>query len=416
MTPTHDSPRSLWLNARLATMDTQHAAAYGALHGHALVVEQGRIAAILPQQQLNPASFDGEVVDVAGRWITPGFIDCHTHLVYGGNRAAEWEKRLQGVPYQQIAAEGGGIVSTVRATRELDEAQLAAASLPRLQALMAEGVTTIEMKSGYGLNLTDELKQLRVARQLAASQPVEVSPTLLSAHALPPEFAGNADGYIEHVIRDILPAVAVEQLAEAVDVFCESVGFSPAQTRRVFEAAQQYGLRVKGHVEQLSNLHGAALVAEFGGLSADHIEYLDEAGVDAMRLAGTVAVLLPGAFYFLRETQKPPVELLRAAGVPMAVSTDLNPGTSPFASIRLAMNQACVLFGLTPEEAMAGSTRHAAQALGRGHSHGRLAVGCVADLLLWDIDHPAEIVYGLGVNALAERVFRGQRPLKENAR
>lgn len=416
MTPTHDSPRSLWLNARLATMDTQHAAPYGALHGHALVVEAGRIAAILPQQQLNPASFDGEVVDVAGRWITPGFIDCHTHLVYGGNRAAEWEKRLQGVPYQQIAAEGGGIVSTVRATRELDEAQLAAASLPRLQALMAEGVTTVEMKSGYGLNLADELKQLRVARQLAASQPVEVSPTLLSAHALPPEFAGNADGYIEHVIRDILPAVAVEQLAEAVDVFCESVGFSPAQTRRVFEAAQQYGLRVKGHVEQLSNLHGAALVAEFGGLSADHIEYLDEAGVDAMRVAGTVAVLLPGAFYFLRETQKPPVELLRAAGVPMAVSTDLNPGTSPFASIRLAMNQACVLFGLTPEEAMAGITRHAAQALGRGHSHGRLAVGCMADLLLWDIDHPAEIVYGLGVNLLAERVFHGQRPLKENAR
>ena len=416
MTPTHDSPRSLWLNARLATMDTQHAAAYGALHGHALVVEQGRIAAILPQQQLNPASFDGEVVDVAGRWITPGFIDCHTHLVYGGNRAAEWEKRLQGVPYQQIAAEGGGIVSTVRATRERDEAQLAAASLPRLQALMAEGVTTIEMKSGYGLNLADELKQLRVARQLAASQPVEVSPTLLSAHALPPEFAGNADGYIEHVIRDILPAVAVEQLAEAVDVFCESVGFSPAQTRRVFEAAQQYGLRVKGHVEQLSNLHGAALVAEFGGLSADHIEYLDAAGVDAMRVAGTVAVLLPGAFYFLRETQKPPVELLRAAGVPMAVSTDLNPGTSPFASIRLAMNQACVLFGLTPEEAMAGSTRHAAQALGRGHSHGKLAPDHVADLLLWDIEHPAEIVYGLGVNALAERVFRGQRPLKENAR
>lgn len=416
MTPTHDSPRSLWLNARLATMDTQHAAPYGALHAHALVVEAGRIAAILPQQQLNPASFDGEVVDVAGRWITPGFIDCHTHLVYGGNRAAEWEKRLQGVPYQQIAAAGGGIVSTVRATRELDEAQLAAASLPRLQALMAEGVTTIEMKSGYGLNLADELKQLRVARQLAASQPVEVSPTLLSAHALPPEFAGNGDGYIEHVIRDILPAVAVEQLAEAVDVFCESVGFSPEQTRRVFEAAQQYGLRVKGHVEQLSNLHGAALVAEFGGLSADHIEYLDDAGVAAMRAAGTVAVLLPGAFYFLRETQKPPVELLRAAGVPMAVSTDLNPGTSPFASIRLAMNQACVLFGLTPEEAMAGTTRHAAQALGRGHSHGRLAVGSVADLLLWDIDHPAEIVYGLGVNLLAERVFRGQRPAKENAR
>ncbi|WP_287882064.1 imidazolonepropionase [Aquitalea sp.] len=405
--------RSLWLNARLATMDTQHPAPYGALHDHVLVVEHGRIATILPQGQLNPASFDGEVVDVAGRWITPGFIDCHTHLVYGGNRAAEWEQRLLGVPYQQIAAQGGGIVSTVRATRALSQAQLAAASLPRLQALMAEGVTTLESKSGYGLNLDDEIKQLRVARQLGDSQPVEIAPTLLSAHALPPEFAGDADGYIEHVIRDILPAVAEQQLAEAVDVFCESVGFSPAQTRRVFEAAQQHGLRVKGHVEQLSNLQGAALVAEFGGLSADHIEYLDAAGVEAMRAAGTVAVLLPGAFYFLRETQKPPVELLRAAGVPMAVSTDLNPGTSPFASIRLAMNQACVLFGLSPEEALAGTTRHAAQALGRGHSHGKLALEHVADLLLWDIEHPAEIVYGLGVNPLAERVFRGQRPGKE---
>lgn len=405
--------RSLWLNARLATMDTQHPAPYGALHDHLLVVEQGRIAAILPQGQLNPASFDGEVIDVAGRWITPGFIDCHTHLVYGGNRAAEWEQRLLGVPYQQIAAQGGGIVSTVRATRALSEAQLAATSLPRLQALMAEGVTTLESKSGYGLNLDDEIKQLRVARQLGDSQPVEIVPTLLSAHALPPEFAGDADGYIQHVIRDILPTVAEQGLAEAVDVFCESVGFSPAQTRRVFEAAQRHGLRVKSHVEQLSNLQGAALVAEFGGLSADHIEYLDEAGVAAMRVAGTVAVLLPGAFYFLRETQKPPVELLRAAGVPMAVSTDLNPGTSPFASIRLAMNQACVLFGLSPEEALAGTTRHAAQALGRGHSHGKLALDHVADLLLWDIEHPAEIVYGLGVNPLAERVFRGQRPGKE---
>jgi len=413
MSKPSNNTRSLWLNARLATMDTQHAAPYGALHDHLLVVEQGRIAAILPQGQLNPASFDGEVIDAAGRWITPGFIDCHTHLVYGGNRAAEWEQRLLGVPYQQIAAAGGGIVSTVRATRALDEQQLAAASLPRLQALMAEGVTTLECKSGYGLNLQDEIKQLRVARLLADSQPVEIAPTLLSAHALPPEFAGNADGYIDHVVQDILPAVAEQQLAEAVDVFCESVGFSPAQTRRVFEAAQQHGLRVKGHVEQLSNLQGAALVAEFGGLSADHIEYLDDAGIAAMRMAGTVAVLLPGAFYFLRETQKPPVAALRAAGVPMAVSTDLNPGTSPFASIRLAMNQACVLFGLSPEEALAGTTRHAAQALGRGHSHGRLAVDHVADLLLWDIDHPAEIVYGLGVNQLAERVFRGQRPGKE---
>ncbi|MBV8679283.1 MAG: imidazolonepropionase [Aquitalea sp.] len=413
MTRQSQAQRSLWRNARLATLDVCHDAPYGALDGHALLVEDGRIAAVLPEAQLDLAAFDGEVVDAQGRWITPGFIDCHTHLVYGGNRAAEWEKRLNGVPYQQIAAEGGGIVSTVRATRALSADGLYDASLPRLQALMAEGVTTLESKSGYGLNLADEIKQLQVARRLGETLPVEMAPTLLSAHALPPEFAGDADGYIEHVCRVILPTVAAQGLAEAVDVFCESVGFSPAQTRRVFEAAAAHGLKVKGHVEQLSNLQGAALVAEFAGLSADHIEYLDAAGVAALKAAGTVAVLLPGAFYFLRETQKPPVELLRAAGVPMAVSTDLNPGTSPFASIRLAMNQACVLFGLTPEEALAGVTRHAAQALGRAHSHGRLAAGCVADLLLWDIEHPAEIVYGLGVNPLAERVFRGRRQHKE---
>jgi len=363
---------------------------------------------VLPQAQaLQAFAGAGEVIDAQGRWVTPGFIDCHTHLVYGGNRAAEWEKRLTGVPYQQIAAEGGGIISTVRATRSLDEDELALASLPRLKALMKEGVTTVEIKSGYGLTLADELKQLRAARRLAAALPVEVATTLLSAHALPPEYAAQADAYIDYVCHTIVPAAAAEGLAEAVDVFCEGVGFSPAQTRRVFEAAREHGLQLKGHVEQLSNLHGAALVAEFGGLSADHIEYLDDAGVAAMAQAGTVAVLLPGAYYFLRETQKPPVDKLRAAGVAMAVSTDLNPGTSPFASIRLAMNQACVLFGLTPEEAVLGTTRHAAQALGRAASHGKLAAGYVADLLLWDIEHPAEIVYGLGTNPLKQRVFRG---------
>ncbi|KMN83237.1 imidazolonepropionase [Chromobacterium sp. LK11] len=399
--------RSLWINARLATMDPSRPTPYGALEGHALLLEAGRIVALPPAADIDPAGFDGAVIDAKGAWITPGFIDCHTHLVYGGNRAAEWEKRLNGVPYQQIAAEGGGIVSTVRATRALDEAGLAAAAKPRLRALMAEGVTTVEIKSGYGLSLDDELKQLRAARRLRDELPVEVSATLLAAHALPPEFAGRADAYIDHIVDVILPAAASAGLAEAVDAFCESVGFSPAQTRRVFEAARAHGLEVKGHVEQLSNLHGAELVAEFGGWSADHVEYLDAAGVAALKAAGTVAVLLPGAFYFLRETQKPPVELLRAAGVPMAVSTDLNPGTSPFASIRLAMNQACVLFGLTPEEALAGVTRHAAQALGRGGSHGRLAAGHVADLLVWDIDSPAEIVYGLGDNPLRQRVFRG---------
>jgi len=368
----HQPRHTLWINARLATCDAANPAPYGALEGHALWLQDGRIHAVLPQAEaLQAFAGAGEVIDAQGRWITPGFIDCHTHLVYGGNRAAEWEKRLTGVPYQQIAAEGGGIISTVRATRSLDEDELALASLPRLKALMKEGVTTVEIKSGYGLTLADELKQLRAARRLAAALPVEVATTLLSAHALPPEYAGQADAYIDYVCHTIVPAAAAEGLAEAVDVFCEGVGFSPAQTRRVFDAARAHGLQLKGHVEQLSNLHGAALVAEFGGLSADHIEYLDD------------------------------------AGVAMAVSTDLNPGTSPFASIRLAMNQACVLFGLTPEEALLGTTRHAAQALGRAASHGKLATGYVADLLLWDIEHPAEIVYGLGTNPLKQRVFRG---------
>nr|WP_199067305.1 imidazolonepropionase [Chromobacterium sp. ASV5] len=401
------SAASLWINAKLATCDPGQPAAYGALHQHALLVRDGRIAAVLPQAEVDPAAFDGAVHDAGGRWITPGFIDCHTHLIYGGSRAAEWEKRLAGVPYQQIAAEGGGILSTVRATRWLDEEELAVKSLPRLKALMAEGVTTVEIKSGYGLTLEDELKQLSAARRLGESLPVEVAATLLAAHAVPPEYAGDADGYVAHVADNIIPVAARAGLAEAVDVFCEGVGFTPAQTRRVFEAARAHGLKIKGHVEQLSNLGGAQLVAEFGGLSADHVEYLDAAGVDALERAGAAAVLLPGAFYFLRETQKPPVEKLRAAGVAMAVATDFNPGTSPFASLRLAMNQACVLFGLTPEEALLGVTRHAAQALGRSASHGRLAAGCVADFLVWDIEHPAELAYSVGVPQLKQRVFRG---------
>ncbi|KZE32447.1 imidazolonepropionase [Crenobacter luteus] len=405
MNPNPDTERSLWRNARLATLDPTVAAPYGALDGHALVVEAGRIAAVVPESAVG--AFDGAVVDLAGRWVTPGFVDCHTHLVYGGSRAAEWEMRQQGASYQDVAAAGGGIVSTVRATRQLSEQGLVDAALPRLKALVKEGVTCVEVKSGYGLTLADEIKQLRAAHRLSHLLPVEVATTLLAAHAVPPEYAGRADDYVDHVVDVILPAVAEAGLAEAVDVFCESVGFSPAQTRRVFEAAQARGLAVKGHVEQLSNLYGAALVAEFGGLSADHVEYLDDAGVAALAAAGTVAVLLPGAFYFLRETQKPPVAALRDAGVAMAVATDLNPGTSPFASIRLAMNQACVLFGLTPEEALAGVTRHAARALGRGDTHGRLAAGCVADFLVWDVDHPAELAYALGTNPLALRVFRG---------
>ncbi len=399
--------KTLWLNARLATMDPLHAAPYGQLENHALVVEGERIAAILPQDQLDPACFDGHVVDCGGRWMTPGLIDCHTHLVYGGSRAEEWEQRLQGVPYQTIARAGGGILATVRATRGLDEEQLVQESLPRLKALMHEGVTCIEIKSGYGLTRQDELKQLRVARRLADALAVEVVPTLLAAHAVPPEFAGNPAGWIDHIIDDILPEVAAESLAEAVDVFCEGVGFNVEETRRLFEAARRHGLPVKGHVEQLSLLGGAQLVAEFGGLSADHLEYLDEAGVAALKSSGSVAVMLPGAFYFLRETCKPPIEALRRAGVAMAVASDLNPGTSPFASLRLAMNQACVLFGMTPEEALAGVTRHAAHALGRADRIGTLTVGKRADLLVWSISHPAELSYSLGTHPLHSRVFGG---------
>ena len=399
------SRSTLWVNARLATLDPAHGVPYGRLDHHVLIVRDGKIAGVVPEDSVRPDDFD--VVDARGCWITPGLIDCHTHLVYGGSRAAEWEQRLLGVPYEEIAAQGGGILSSVRATRALSESELYTVSMPRVQALMREGVTTVEMKTGYGLSLEHELKQLRVARSIGASCPVEISSTLLAAHALPPEFTGDADGYIDHVISVILPEACQYGLIEAVDVFCESIGFSLEQTKCLFTAARSYGIPVKGHVAQLSAMQGAHLVADFGGLSADHVEYLDDEGIRRLKIAGTVAVLLPGAFYFLRETRKPPVEKLRAAGVPMAVSTDLNPGTSPFASLRLAMNQACVLFGLTPEEALTGVTRHAAQALDRGQTHGRLAAGYMADFLLWEIDHPAELAYSVGVNPLRTRVYRG---------
>ncbi|GGY12586.1 imidazolonepropionase [Paludibacterium paludis] len=399
--------RTLWHHVRLATMDPSRPEPYGRLDGHALIVEDDRVVSIAPLSSLSPASFDGHVVDGGGRWVTPGLIDCHTHLVYGGSRAEEWEKRLTGVPYETIAREGGGILSTVRATRALDEEGLFQASLPRLKALMNEGVTCIEIKSGYGLDLDNELKQLRVARRLGREFAVEIAPTLLAAHAVPPEFVGDADGWIERIADTLIPAAASAGLAEAVDVFCEGVGFSVAQCRRVFDAARAHSLAVKAHAEQLSHRGGAQLVADCGGLSADHLEHLDAAGVHRMAQAGTVAVLLPGAFYFLRETSRPPVEALRRAGVPMAVSSDLNPGTSPFASLRLAMNQACVLFGLTPEEALAGATRHAARALGRGTRMGVLAEGRLADFLVWSVDHPSEIVYSLGTPLLHQRVFRG---------
>ncbi|NLF07423.1 MAG: imidazolonepropionase [Pirellulaceae bacterium] len=349
-----------------------------------------------------------EIIDARGAWITPGLIDCHTHLVYGGNRSREIEQRRLGATYEEIARRGGGILSTVRATRAMSESQLLDASLPRLHALADEGATTVEIKSGYGLTLNDELKMLRVARRLAELVPVNVRTTLLAAHALPPEFAGRPDDYIRMVCEEIIPAAADEGLSDAVDVFCERIAFSPAQCERVFESARRRGLPVKGHVEQLSDFGGARLAARFNALSVDHLEYLAPDDVRTLAASGTTAVLLPGAFYFLRETQKPPVERLRTAGVPMAVASDLNPGTSPLCSLRLAINMAGTLFGLTPEEALAGATRAAARALGLADSVGILAVGKQADFLLWDIDHPSELACEFGVPRLRQRVFRGE--------
>ncbi|MFL5331274.1 MAG: imidazolonepropionase [Gemmataceae bacterium] len=392
-----------WMNARLATFEPSIRAPYGALEGYAIAVRDGEIHAIIPSSEAG----DGEIIDCQGRWITPGLIDCHTHLIYGGNRAAEWEMRLAGVPYTEIAKRGGGILSSVRATRELSEHQLFETSLPRLHALMDEGVTTVEIKSGYGLTLEDELKMLRVAKRLEESESVHISRTLLAAHAVPPEFKDRADDYVNLIISEMIPAAAEQDLAHAVDAFCESIAFSVVQCQRVWTAAREYGLGIKGHVEQLTNQHGAVALARLGAWSADHIEYLDDYGIETMAGAGTVAVLLPGAYYFLRENQKPPIEKLRAAGVPMAVATDLNPGTSPFASLRLAMNMACVLFGLSPEEALTGATRNAARALGRADQIGTLEVGKRADFVVWDVEHPAEIVGSIGVNAVYQRVFGG---------
>jgi len=396
----------IWRNARLATLDPLRPQSYGLLDHHALIVRGGYIHAIVPEADI-PSSAT-EVIDAGGRLITPGLIDCHTHLIFGGSRAQEWEQRLNGVSYQQISAAGGGINSTVRATRESPAEQLQSLAQERLNRLMREGVTTVEIKSGYGLDLESEEKMLQVAGALAQANPCEVSRTLLAAHTTPPEYKDRADEYISRVCDTILPTLWQKNLFEAVDVFCENVGFSPAQTERVFRTACDFGIPVKGHVEQLSSLGGAQLVGRYLGLSADHIEYLDRDGVIAMKQGGTVAVLLPGAFYFLNETQKPPIALLRELQVPMAVATDYNPGTSPFASLHLSMNMACVKFGLTPEEAWAGVTRHAARALGRQDSHGQLAAGFVADFVVWDAQHPVEIVYEPGRNPLWQRIFRGE--------
>jgi imidazolonepropionase len=397
----------IWRHARLATLAPDRPG-LGEIEDGMIAALDGRIvyagASAEAQADLDAA----EIVDCEGRWITPGLIDCHTHLVYGGDRAREFELRLAGASYEEIARAGGGIVSTMAATRAASEAELTAAALPRLDALIAEGVTTVEIKSGYGLALDAELKQLRAARALANRRPISIETTLLAAHALPPEFAGDADGYIDEVCGRMIPAVAEAGLATAVDAFCEGIGFSRDQTRQVFEAARGHGLRVKLHAEQLSNLHGAALAAEFGALSSDHLEYLDEDGAAAMASSGTAAVLLPGAFYFVRETQTPPIDLLRRYGVRMALATDCNPGTSPLTSPLLVMNMAATLFRMTVTECLAGMTREAAYALGLGDETGTLEAGKACDLAIWDIERPAELVYRMGFNPLHARIWRGR--------
>ncbi|MBK6260376.1 imidazolonepropionase [Citrobacter youngae] len=397
---------AIWRNVRLATMDPERDTPYGLVDGHALIVREGKIRDIVPESSLYLTH--DNTFDMQGRLITPGLIDCHTHLVFGGNRAGEWEQRLNGVSYQQISAQGGGINATVSATRSASDEQLLQLAQGRMERLIKEGVTLLEIKSGYGLDLTAEEKILRVVAALVAENIVEISPTLLAAHATPAEFRDDPDGYITLVCETILPQLWEQGLFETVDLFCESVGFSLAQSERVFQAAQALGIPIKGHVEQLSLLGGAQLVSRYHGLSADHIEYLDEAGVAAMSQSGTVGVLLPGAFYFLKEQQRPPVELLRQYQVPMAVATDYNPGTSPFISLHWAMNMACVQFGLTPEEAWAGVTRHAARALGRHATHGQLKAGFVADFVVWDAELPVEILYEPGRNPIYQRVFKGQ--------
>lgn len=388
---------SLYRNVHLATLDGDDEG-YGEICDAAIAVKDGRIAWLGRQADLPPHA-PCRQIDGNGCWLTPGLIDCHTHIVHAGNRSDEFEARLNGASYEDISRAGGGIMSTVRATRAASMDELLAQSLPRVASLLAEGVTTLEIKSGYGLSLESEAKMLRVARRVGQVLPVTVRTTFLGAHALPPEYLGRADDYIGLVCETMLPALVANGLVDAVDAFCERIGFSAAQTERVFEAARRHGLPVKLHAEQLSNQDGAALVAAFQGLSADHLEFLSDDGIAAMAHAGTVAVLLPGAYYFLRETQAPPIAALRAAGVPMALSTDCNPGTSPLTSLLLVMNLACTLWRLTPREALAGCTLHAARALGLQGEIGSLEVGKRADFALWRIARPADLAYAMGLNA-----------------
>ena len=407
---------TLWLDARVATM-VSGGPPYGAIADGALGVTDGRLAWVGRRTDLpgRPQSLAREVRGCGRRWITPGLVDCHTHIVHGGDRAHEFELRLKGASYEEVARAGGGIRSTVTATRSASEDALYDSARRRIADLQAEGVTTIEIKSGYGLDRETEARMLRVARRLGATLPLTVRTTFLGAHALPQEFEGRADAFIDFLCNDSLPSIAAEGLVDAVDAFCDRIGFTPAQTRVMFEAARGLGLPVKLHAEQLSDQGGAALAAGYGALSADHLEYLSEAGARAMAAAGTVAVLLPGAFYFIRETRLPPVDLLRQKEIRIALATDCNPGTSPMTSLLLVLNMAATMFRMTPEEALAGVTREGAAALGLGASHGTLEVGKAADFVVWNIDRPAELAYRIGGNPAALAVRAG-RPLWSETR
>tara|TARA_R110000744_G_scaffold15623_4_gene43388 strand:- start:764 stop:1999 length:1236 start_codon:yes stop_codon:yes gene_type:complete len=400
--------QTLWTNVNLATM-TEGAKGYASIENGAIAIANGKIAWLGTKAEL--PSFDEEkvqVIDGKGAWLTPGLVDCHTHIVYGGNRANEFEMRLEGKSYEEIANAGGGIISTVKATRAASETELFNSALKRLTTLHQQGVTTIEIKSGYGLDTDNEIKMLNVAKKLGQTLPVTVLKTFLGAHALPIEYKGRADEYIDLVCKEMIPKISASKLADAVDVFCEGIGFSLAQTEKVFAAAKAHNLPIKVHAEQLSNLGGTELAAQYQAMSSDHIEFLDEAGIKAMKAADMTAVLLPGAFYFLRETQLPPMDLLRKHGVSMAIATDANPGSSPINSLQLMLNMACTLFRLTPAEALAGVTCHGAKALGLSNSKGQLAIGFDADIACWDIEQPAELCYQFGVNPLTHLMRAGK--------
>ena len=396
-------PPEILTNAALATME-RGVRPYGLIPTGAVAMDGGRIAWCGPADAMPDDYAAWPRRDLEGRLVTPALIDCHTHIVYGGDRAREFEMRLEGMSYEDVARAGGGIFSTVEATRKAGPDTLLAGALPRVDALLAEGVSTIEIKSGYGLDIETELTMLRTARRIAAERPVRVRTSFLGAHAIPPVYEGRSDAYLDEVCLPALEAAHAQRLVDAVDGFCEGIAFTPAQVERVFERARALGLPVKLHAEQLSDLGGAGLAAKHGALSADHLEYAGEAGVRSLAESGTVAVLLPGAFYTLHATRHPPVELFRRHGVPMAIATDCNPGSSPLASLLLAMNMACTLFRLTPEEALAGATREAARALGLTDT-GLIAPGLRADLAIWDVAHPAELAYRIGFNPLAERIF-----------